>query len=220
MSNLPGAHISSAADTEEQRCQTEPVFQHDAGHPDVPGFAAVGVPVGAYTPTAKVLHWTIVALVLCQFVISILMPEIGRNTVPGTLINLHFSFGVVILVVMATRFVHRLLHPVPLLMEGSPAWERWTAQATHLAFYTILLVGPFLGWASASAHRLPVTVFGLFTLPSLAEPKARWALTAGDIHTYAMWTLLGLIALHLLGALYHYFIRHDGVLQRMLPSKA
>jgi cytochrome b561 len=34
-----------------------------------------------------------------------------------------------------------------------------------------------------------------------------------------MWTLLALIALHAAAALYHYFIRRDGVLQRMLPAR-
>jgi cytochrome b561 len=170
-----------------------------------------------YGLVAKSLHWLIVALVLVQFVISWLMPEIGRNTVRGPLIDLHFSFGVLIIAVMAVRLVHRLFEPVPPATPDSPTWERWTAQALHRLFYLLLLVAPFLGWASASAHNLPVTLFGLFKLPDIAAPKARWALTAGDVHKYAMWTLLGLIALHVAAALYHYFVRRDRVLQRMLP---
>lgn len=180
---------------------------------------AGSAPKAGYGAAAKWLHWVIVLLVLSQFMISIVMPDIGPNTVPGTLIDLHFSFGVVIVIVMVIRFVHRLLEPVPLEMPDAPAWERWTAHTTHLLFYFCLLVGPLLGWASASAHQLPVNVFGIVTLPSIAAPKASWALTAGTIHQYMMWTLLALIALHALAALYHYFFRHDGVLQRMLPTR-
>src|SRR5512142_729881 len=110
-----------------------------------------------YDGTAKSLHWLIVAMVLTQFVVSWLMPGIGRNTVPGTLINLHFSLGVLILVVMAVRFAHRQLNPTPPAMPDAPAWERRLAQAIHGLFYAILLIVPFLGWASASAHSLPVT---------------------------------------------------------------
>ncbi len=175
--------------------------------------------VTGYDAAAKTLHWLVVALVLTQFVIAWLMPGIGRNTKPGLLINLHFSFGVVILAVMAIRLAHRLVHPVPLDMADSPHWERRLAYATHVLFYALLLVGPFLGWASASAHSLPVSVFGLVTLPDLAAPKAGWALLAGDVHTYSMWTLLGLIALHAAAALFHRIVRRDGVLQRMLPSR-
>lgn len=89
---------------------------------------------------------------------------------------------------------------------------------THRLFYLILLVGPLLGWASASAHRLTVSLFGLVTLPSIAAPKASWALTAGDVHATAMWVLLALVSMHA-AALYHHAIRHDGTLRRMLPAK-
>ena len=59
-----------------------------------------------------------------QFGIAILMPDIGRHTVAGNLINRHFSFGILILILMAVRLGQRLLHPVALGMPNSPAWER------------------------------------------------------------------------------------------------
>jgi cytochrome b561 len=172
----------------------------------------------AYSATAKWLHWTIVALVAIQFVTAYLLPHIGRDTRPSTVINLHFSFGILILVVMAVRFVHRLRHPVPLEAGDAPPAERLLARTAHRLFYLILLVGPFLGWASASAHRLPVTLFGIVPLPALAPPGAGWANEAGDIHGTVMWTLLCLIGLHAAAALYHHLIRRDGTLRRMLPA--
>ncbi|MBP6019018.1 MAG: cytochrome b [Burkholderiaceae bacterium] len=172
-----------------------------------------------YSRMAKLMHWLIVLLVLSQFLVAILMPDIKPAMVPGLLINLHFSLGVLILVLMAIRGLLRVLHPVPLDMPGAPTWERWLALTTHRTFYFILLVGPFLGWASASAHKLSVSVFGMFVLPDLAAPKARWALVAGDAHALIMWVLLALIGLHVAGAFYHYFFRHDQVLQRMLPTR-
>lgn len=173
--------------------------------------------VGGYSASAKIVHWLIALLLLIQFVVSILMPDVGPKTVPGTLLNLHFALGVTILALMAIRFAHRLIHPVSLAGSTAPRWERRAAQATHLTFYFILLIGPFLGWASASAHNLRTSVFGLLSLPDIAAPRARWALTAGDLHIYMMWTLLGLVGFHALAALYHHFIRRDGVLRRMLP---
>ena len=173
-----------------------------------------------YSSATKWLHWLILLLVLAQFGIAILMPDIGPKTLAGTLINLHFSLGILILIVMIIRLCNRLLHPVSLDMPGSPAWERWIAVATHRLFYLVLIVGPFLGWASASAHRLRVNVFGIISLPGIAAPRAHWALTAGDVHIYMMWTLAVLIGLHAAAALYHHFLRNDGVLQRMLPTRA
>lgn len=168
-----------------------------------------------YDAAGKAFHWTVVALVACQFVTALLLPGIELDTPLDTTINLHFNFGLVILFVMAARLVHRRVRPVSVAPGDSPGWERTLALATHRLFYAILLVGPFLGWASASAHSVPVRLFGAVTLPALAPRKAEWGLLAGDIHRYAMWTLLVLIAIHAGAALYHYFIRHDNILRRM-----
>ncbi len=175
-------------------------------------------PARYYSAAAKSLHWLIALALASQFVVAVLMPDIGRRTQPGTLINLHLSLGVVILALTVARFVNRLVDPVPLDEGEAPQWQRTAARTLHLAFYFILLVGPFLGWASASAHRFAVTLFGLATLPALATPRARWALLAGDVHSAAMWVLLALVVLHAAVALHHHYIRRDAVLRRMLPS--
>jgi cytochrome b561 len=39
---------------------------------------------------------------------------------------------------------------------------------------------------------------------------------AGDIHNILVYVLLGFIILHVGAALYHYFIKRDDVVQRML----
>lgn len=171
-----------------------------------------------YDGWAKMLHWVIAALLIAQYTLAWVMPHIGRNTPPDRVINLHLSLGILILAVMAMRLVHRWRRPVPLSTVDAPAWERAVAVLTHRVFYLTLLVGPFLGWASASAHRIPVVVFGLLPLPDIATPGAGWASLAGDIHTWSMWALLGLIALHAAAALFHHLFQHDGLLRRMFPG--
>ena len=172
-----------------------------------------------YSAVAKTLHWLMVLLVLAQFVVAFLMPEIGPRKAPNPLVKLHLALGVLILIVIVPRAVNRAVDPVPLDERASPPWERLAARTTHLAFYVLLLGGPLLGWASASAHRLPVSFFGLVTLPALAAPRARWAFKAGDVHAVLMWFLLGLIALHAAVALYHHFVRKDELLRRMWPAR-
>jgi cytochrome b561 len=171
----------------------------------------------AYSPAAKGLHWLIVLLVGVQFVTAYLLPHIRGDTPPSTVVNLHFSLGILILLVMALRLIHRLMYPVVLEARDATAWERILAKATHRVFYLILLVAPVLGWASASAHRLPVNLFGLVTLPAIAAPGAHWANIAGDIHGTVMWALLWLVGLHASAALFHHVVRRDGTLRRMLP---
>ena len=172
-----------------------------------------------YDATAKWMHWLVFLLVVAQFVVSIAMPPMRRGTVPGTLINLHFSLGVLIFVVVALRWAWRLLRPVALSMPESAPWERLSAGMTHALLYALLLVGPILGWAAASARDFPVAPFKLFALPYLVPAGTRAGFAAGDLHSFLMWTLLALIGLHSAAALYHHYVRHDGVLRRMLPAR-
>ncbi|MGE5088936.1 MAG: cytochrome b [Candidatus Levyibacteriota bacterium] len=175
--------------------------------------------VDGYDAAAKWLHWLVFVLVLAQFVVSIAMPPMRRGTVPGPLINLHFSLGMLVFVVVALRWLRRLAHPVTLSMPESPAWERLSASATHALLYALLLVGPILGWAAASARDFPVTPFRLFSLPYLVPAGTRAGFAAGDVHSFLMWTLLALVGLHSAAALYHHYLRRDGVLRRMLPAR-
>jgi cytochrome b561 len=171
-----------------------------------------------YTGTAKSLHWLILALLIVQFTVAWTMPHIGRNTHPGTLINLHFSVGVLILAIVIVRLAWRLTHGEPAPEDGVPPWQVASARLLHWLLYLLLLVVPILGWANASYRGFPVVMFGL-EMPKLIATRAPgWGWT-GDIHSFlATYVLLGLVGLHVLAALYHYFVRRDGVLQRMLPD--
>jgi cytochrome b561 len=173
---------------------------------------------GGYTFTAKFLHWLIVALLVAQFIVAWTMPHIGRNTPVTTLISLHFSFGIVILAVAIVRLLWRAIQGEPAPLDGLPPWQVQSARVIHWLLYLLLLVVPVLGWINASWRGMPVVLFGL-ELPKLIGTRApgwRWT---GDVHNLlANYMMLTLVGLHILAGLYHYFIRRDYVLQRMLPS--
>ncbi len=171
-----------------------------------------------YTGTAKALHWLIVLLLIAQFIFAWTMPHIGRNTPVTTLISLHFTFGVIILAVAVVRLVWRATHREPPPEDGLPPWQNLTAHIVHYLLYALLFVVPILGWMDASRRGMPVEMFGL-ELPKLLATRAPgWGWT-GNVHgLLANYAMLALVGLHVLAALYHQFIRHDGVLKRMLPG--
>lgn len=173
-----------------------------------------------YTATAKSLHWLILALLIVQFAIAWTMPHIGRNTKPETLINLHFSLGAVILVVIAIRLAWRVIHGEPVPEDGIPPWQIQSARVVHWLLYLLLFIIPILGWMNASFRGFPVSLFGLFEMPKLLATRQAGFAWTGDVHALlATYALLGLVGLHVLAGLYHYFVRRDGVLQRMLPQR-
>jgi cytochrome b561 len=171
----------------------------------------------AYTGTAKVLHWLIVVLLIAQFIFAWTMPHIGRNTPVSTLISLHFTFGIIILAVALVRLAWRLTHGEPVPKDGLPPWQIQTARAVHWLLYLLLFVVPILGWMNASYRGMPIVMFGLELPKLLVKSAPGWGWT-GDVHVLlAEYGMLTLVGLHVAAALYHYFIRHDGVLQRMAP---
>ena len=77
-----------------------------------------------YGTTAKSLHWAIVTLLVAQYAIGWLMPDVHAGP-PGVPMIWHISIGMVILALILARFVWRLTHPVA--PESSlPAWQRMT----------------------------------------------------------------------------------------------
>ena len=172
-----------------------------------------------YTGTAKALHWIIVALLIVQFVVAWTMPDIRHDTKPDTLINLHLSFGIVILAIAALRLGWRLIHAEPRPEDGLPPWQVQSARVVHWLLYLLIFVVPVLGWMNASFRGFPVVLFGFIEFPKLIATRTPGFAWTGDVHgLLATYALLVLVGLHAAAALYHWLVCHDRVLQRMLPG--
>lgn len=168
-----------------------------------------------YDIVAKILHWLILLLLIAQYAIGSIMPHIGRKTLDEGWVAWHLSVGASILFFILVRLIWRLLHPVPQL-QTLATWERGAASFVHWALYSLVLVMTLLGWAAANARGWQVHLFGAVTLPQVAPNGSPWGHEAGDIHNIVVYVLLGFIVLHVAAALYHYFIKRDRVVARML----
>jgi cytochrome b561 len=166
-----------------------------------------------YTPVAKALHWLVVALLCCQYALAWAMPHIGRDTKPDRIINLHFSFGVLILLVLAVRLAWRWTHREPPPPAGLPRWAARGSRVIHYLLYGLLLLLPLLGWINASFRGFDVSLFGLVQLPPLIAPRTPGFAWTGDVHSLlSNYLLLPLAGLHIAAALYHRLVRKDRVL--------
>ncbi len=173
----------------------------------------------AYDPVARATHWLTVLLVLTEYIVGSLMPDIHWGTPRGTLIRWHLALGSGILLLVLFRILWRLTHKAPPPPPELPAWQDRISRITHLAIYVTLILMPLTGWASASARDWPVRAFGVIPLPALVAYKAKIGFRLGDVHADVIyWILLGLIAMHVGAALYHRFVKRDSVLSRMLPG--
>ncbi|MBZ9742813.1 MULTISPECIES: cytochrome b [unclassified Mesorhizobium] len=171
-----------------------------------------------------VLHWLIGIVFIAQFMLGLVMVRTQSQRTAFELIQLHKSFGFLLLGLIILRIAWRLGNKAPPLPPSVGALERRTAPLAHLALYAFQLALPLSGWAlvSVSTLEIPSMPFNLFVMPNLPliesdAAEGFWA----SAHWYLAYAGAALVALHVAAALRHHFLLRDQVLTRMItPSSA
>jgi len=180
----------------------------------------------SYSRTAITLHWLIALLIVGNFVGGLLMGDLLNSSDPAdkrlgfTIVQLHKSFGLTILLLSLLRLGVRLTSGAPPLPAHMTSAERFLARMTHWGFYAIMILVPLSGWVMVSSSPLgfPTLWFGLFEWPHLPIGMSReTSAAASDAHEIMAFIGAGLFVLHVGGALKHHFMDRDDVLARMLP---
>ena len=169
-----------------------------------------------YGTTAKALHWAIVTLLVIQYSIGWLMPDVHGGP-PGVPMSWHISVGTVILALIAVRFLWRLTHPVAPESSLAP-WQRITSEGVHWLLYVLVLLTTLSGWLFASARGWKVSWFFVAPLPMLTSGSRPLVKMLDGWHQNFMWALLIVAGLHIASAFVHLFYYRDGVMRRMLPG--
>jgi cytochrome b561 len=76
---------------------------------------------------------------------------------------------------------------------------------------------PLLGWGMLSAAAYPVVMFDGVRLPAILPHSGRLHTIFWDAHYYLAFAFLAVILLHVAAALFHAFVRRDGVFDAMAP---
>ena len=113
----------------------------------------------------RALHWSIALAVFGMFTAGFYAGTLDPSTPAdrgqyNAVINVHKSFGLLILMMMVVRVLWRLSERTPKLPSTVPAWERIAARAAHLLLYVGLFVMPISGYLMAIGEPEPVQFFG------------------------------------------------------------
>lgn len=170
-----------------------------------------------YTKVAVALHWIIAFLIVLNFFAAWSAEGMPKPEEMQIMAN-HKAIGITILILSVLRILWRIAHRPPPLSASIARWEAVLARTVHSLFYFLMIGMPLTGWAMVSTGGKPVSVFGLFDMPALpvGSDKATGG-TFHEVHEIFGTVFMILIALHVLGALKHQFINHDGTLARMVP---
>lgn len=164
---------------------------------------------------ARLLHWTMAALILAMLLIGVAM--VASLAEYGALVALHRPLGILILVLAVLRLAYRWRHAPPPLPADLPGWQKRAAHASHILLYGLMLAMPLIGWAMLSAARYPVIFAGPVVLPPILPQDPMLYAALRRLHTALAYGLFALILAHLAAALLHALIRRDGVFASMAP---
>jgi cytochrome b561 len=175
-----------------------------------------------YSPAARRFHWWTVALVFIMIPLGFVMTYDGPafklpEAVSDRLYSIHKLLGFCVLWLVLARLVYRFHHGAPKDEPSLELWQKAAAHATHWALYALLIVVPFLGWLGVSLYGAR-DIFGPIALPPLASVNQPPSEQVFAWHMRGAVLIAFLVAAHIGAALFHYFIRKDGVLSRMLPG--
>jgi len=182
----------------------------------------IGDTATSWGPVSRVLHWVAAALILVLVAHGYWMTDFAPRGSHVPHYMWHASVGYALLALMFVWLFWRLGNTSPRLPAG-PAWERVAVVAGHSVLYAMVFAAAFTGWALAGTARKPLdSMFGLLRLPPIVnaapDPERALHATLGTWHSIAAWTLVALVALHVAVAVWHWVVRKDDVVQRMIHS--
>jgi len=161
-----------------------------------------------YNPLMVTLHWLTFILL---FGAGLLTDEEGGGG--GSPINIHIILGALLLVVVLVRIVVRLVSKRPKWADTGNYYLNLLGELVHYGLYLAMLF--ILGMGVWIAFSRNLFAYALGT--GSATHGVRFVQT---IHHLGWIMALGLIGLHVAGALYHQYIIKDNLLARMWYGKS
>ena len=171
--------------------------------------------VKSFPTSAKVLHWLSAVLIISMLFVGVSMIQ-SLATWHKTALQLHQSFGIVVLLLVVVRLLNRLFIQTPALPSDLSAMQHFAAKATQVLMHLLIIALPISGWLMRNAAGLPVNVFGAFELPIVISQSLTAYGFLREAHGIIAWSLFAVIVLHISAALQHGLIRQDSVLPSML----
>jgi len=168
-----------------------------------------------YHPAQVGLHWLSAVLVI----LALAMGALSLKHIPNAeaaqkifALKGHMAMGLAIAFIVALRLALRLSLEQPRPATSGNVWLDRLARVVHAALYLAVLGMAASGLALAVQAELPGIVFGNSAAPL---PESFWDYAPRTVHGAIAKLLLALVALHAGAALYHQFVRRDGLMRRM-----
>ncbi len=161
-----------------------------------------------YGRVAATIHWLSALAVILMLASGQAMDF--NDDVVGTILPVHVALGVLLGVLTLVRILWWLVfdrHPSP--QSGMSAIQVWLARLVHLGLYAAILVMVASGITMVALTGSAPAIFGGGVLPDFG------AVPPASAHGLVSRLLLALVIGHIGAALWHQFVKRDGLIGRM-----
>ncbi len=165
-----------------------------------------------YGSVAVTIHWLSAIFVLAMLGSGFRAASITDGAAKEAILMFHVPLGVLILALTLLRiFWWWRVDQKPRPVSGDPIWQTFSAKVIHILFYIVIL-----GMAASGIGILMLSGAGAILFGASTEPLPDFTkLLPRGPHGLGARLMLALFVLHAGAALYHHFIKKDGLIWRM-----
>lgn len=164
-----------------------------------------------YSKRMVIIHWLTLVLLIVAWFLGDALDE-ARHEQGATLIGyvVHSLVGAIVLLLTIIRLNFRSKDGVPPPVGQS--LMDMVAKGAHHLLYALLFLLPLSGVMTVVTSSVGKA---LLTSDASLLPKKYTGVFAHNVHEMLVTVLIAVVVLHLLGALWHQFVKKDGLLERM-----
>ena len=166
-----------------------------------------------YGLLSKLFHWLTAAGLLIQIPLGFYLVDLDFDQTRVDIENYHILFGLIIFYVTLVRLISKLLTPVPDFKGSTFLGQKFVSKLNHFLLYLSLLTV-----TSSGILKKLFNGEGLIIFFKKIDLNYNYELSEQfySMHILANYTLIGLIALHILAVLFHKIFLKENILKRIL----
>lgn len=174
--------------------------------------------LSTYGGVTRFFHWIVGIMIITMLYAGFYMTSLESSDQKWEIYGIHKATGVIVLALVALRFVWRLINVIPDLPKTIPNWQAIGYRLGMKLMYIFMFLMPISGILMSLFSAKDISVYGIFTVKSL-ELNKELASIFNTIHAYSGIALACIIGFHILMALYHHLFVKDRLLMRIIVGK-
>ncbi|MBE7728327.1 cytochrome b [Komagataeibacter sp. FXV3] len=170
-----------------------------------------------YDVPTVLFHWSCAALIVLQF-ISANIWNLFRHSLHHQLVVTHLTAGMVLSVLLPLRIAWRIGWGRR-ISASDRRMDAVAARSVEYSLYGLTMMEICLGYLWRWGNGQAMSFLSVQIMPPFGKFSTRIVGLLHELHMWNGWLIMLLATGHALAACFHYFIRRDNVLKRMLITR-